>query len=83
MTPIQLMVLEQAKQTEKQIMRNEELYEYVLHFNPYNELWSAIPRDVYQQYFNNNEVDGVLKSKELTTLLSLIAKGATFVNSIT
>jgi hypothetical protein len=83
MTPIQLMVLEQAKQTEKQIMRNEELYEYVFHFNPYNELWSAIPRDVYQQYFNNNEVDGVLKSKELTTLMSLIEKGATFVNSIT
>lgn len=83
MTPIQLMVLEQAKQTEKQTMRDEELYEYVFHFNPYNELWSAIPRDVYQQYFNNNEVDGVLKSKELTTLFSLIGKGATFVNSIT
>ena len=63
-------------------MRNEELYEYVFHFNPYNELWNAIPREIYQQYFNNNEVDGVLKSKELTTLLSLIAKGATFVNSI-
>jgi hypothetical protein len=82
MTPIQLMVLEQAKQTEKQIMRNEELYEYVFHFNPYNELWSAIPRDIYQQYFNNNEMDGVLKSKELTTLFSLIGKGTTFVNSI-
>jgi len=64
-------------------MKNEELYEYVFHFNPYNELWSAIPRDLHQQYFNNNEVDGILKSKELTTLFSLIGKGATFVNSIT
>ena len=63
-------------------MKNEELYEYVFHFNPYNELWSAIPRDVYQEYFNNSDVAGVLKSKELPTLLSLIMKGATFVNSI-
>jgi hypothetical protein len=63
-------------------MRNEELYEYVFHFNPYNGLWSAIPRDSYQEHFNNHETAGILKSKELTTLMSLIAKGATFVNSI-
>ena len=63
-------------------MKNEELYEYVFHFNPYNELWSAIPRDVYQEYFNNNDVDGVLKSKEYTTLIALILKGGTFVKSI-
>jgi hypothetical protein len=64
------------------IMRNEELYEYVFHFNPYNGLWSAIPRDVYQEYFNNSDVAGVLKSKEYTTLISLILKGGTFVKSI-
>jgi hypothetical protein len=63
-------------------MKNEELYEYVFHFNPYNELWSAIPRDVYQEYFNNSDVDGVLKSKEYTTLIALILKGGTFVKSI-
>ena len=63
-------------------MRNEELYEYVFHFNPYNGLWSAIPRDVYQEYFNNSDVAGVLKSKEYTTLISLILKGGTFVKSI-
>lgn len=63
-------------------MKNEELYEYVFHFNPYNELWSAIPRDVYQEYFNNNDVDGVLKSKEYTTLIALILKGGTFVKAI-
>lgn len=63
-------------------MKNEELYEYVFHFNPYNELWSAIPRDVYQEYFNNNDVAGVLKSKEYTTLIALILKGGIFVNSI-
>ena len=63
-------------------MKNEELYEYVFHFNPYNELWSAIPRDSYQQYFNNNEIDGILKSKEYTTLIALILKGGIFVNSI-
>jgi hypothetical protein len=64
------------------IMKNEELYEYVFHFNPYNELWSAIPRDSYQEYFNNHEIDGILKSKEYTTLIALILKGGIFVNSI-
>ena len=63
-------------------MKNEELYEYVFHFNSYNELWNAIPRDVYHEYFNNFDVAGVLKSKELTTLISLILKGGTFVKSI-
>ena len=51
-----------------------ELYNYVFHYNHFTELWSAIPRDKYNQYWDNDESEGILQSKEFTTLVSIIVK---------
>lgn len=52
-----------------------ELYNYVFHFSPYNEVWSAFKRENHRKYFNGelNEED-VLKSKDIMVLVHLIKK---------
>jgi hypothetical protein len=54
----------------------------VFHWNNYDELWSAIPRELYVKYWDNDEVEGVLKSKSISTLMELICRGDEFINSI-
>jgi hypothetical protein len=51
-----------------------KLYNYVFHYNHYTELWNAIPREIYTKYWDNDDVNGVLKSKEITTLIEIITK---------
>lgn len=58
------------------------LYDYVFHFNPYTKLWNAVPRDAYSAYWSDREVKGVLKSKNINTLLELVQRGDDFINSI-
>jgi len=58
------------------------MHDWVFHFNPYNKLWSAIPRDLYTKYWDNSQLDGVLRSKSLETLLHLLHKGKGDVNEI-
>ena len=53
-------------------MRN--LYDYIFHYNHYTELWNAIPRNVYERYWNNDDIAGVLKSKNVNTLIEMITK---------
>lgn len=49
------------------------LYDYVLHFNPYKKLWFAIPRTNYTAWFaDSNNNNGVIKSVKLSELLKLI-----------
>lgn len=60
----------------------ENLYMYVLHFNPYNGLWNAIPRDKYNEYWNDINTKGVLSSKKIETLIELITKGEDFIKKI-
>jgi hypothetical protein len=36
------------------------MHNWVFHFNPYNKMWNAIPRDLYTKYWDNCELDGVL-----------------------
>jgi len=49
------------------------LYDYVLHFNPYKNLWFAIPRTQYTSWFaDSKNSDGVLKADKLSKLLKLI-----------
>jgi hypothetical protein len=48
------------------------MHDWVFYFNPYNKLWSAIPRDLYTKYWDNCELDGVLRSKDINTLLYLL-----------
>jgi len=51
-----------------------KLYDYVFHYNHFTELWNAIPRQVYTKYWNNDDVEGVLKSREIMTLMEIITK---------
>lgn len=51
-----------------------KLYDWVFHYNHFNEVWSAIPRDLYNVYWNNDDVEGVLKSKSISTLVEIIIK---------
>lgn len=60
----------------------QELYNYVFHYNEYTELWNAIPRELYNNYWDNLDIDGVLKSKEIHVLIDLIEKGEAFIKSI-
>lgn len=50
------------------------LYDWVLHFNPYTNLWAAVPRDVYREYWDKHDHPNVLKSSNLQTLLELLHK---------
>ena len=60
----------------------ENLYSYVFHFNPYSEIWSAIPRDLYNDYWSNANLPGVLRSKDMKTLIELVNRGQEFINEI-
>ena len=60
----------------------EKLYDFTLHYNCFTGLWNAIPRDKYNEYWNNREVKGVIKSKNINTLIELISKGDEFIKSI-
>lgn len=57
-------------------------YNYVFHFNHHTELWSAIPRELYLEYWNNPDTEGILKSKDLNVLIYLINKGADFIKTV-
>ena len=50
----------------------EMLYAWVFHFNPYKDAWAAIPRDLYTQYWNDNNIKGVIHSSKLETLIQLL-----------
>jgi hypothetical protein len=45
----------------------EMLYDWLFHFNPYKDAWAAIPRDLYNQYCNDNNMEGVIYSSKLET----------------
>ena len=55
---------------------NDSLYEWVFHYNHYNELWSAFQRKDYVHYFNDPSDPNlvVIKSKEIATLIGVIRK---------
>jgi hypothetical protein len=55
----------------------ELLYNYVLHYNPYQELWFAIPREKYLEYWSEQNVPGVLSAKDVNVLVEVISKRIT------
>lgn len=55
-------------------MEQEYLQDWVFHFNAYNQQWAAIPRETYNDYWNDFENAGVLRSKDLYTLIELLHK---------
>jgi hypothetical protein len=60
-------------------MDQSYLNDWVFHFNSFTEQWAAIPRDSYDEYWNDYKNASVLRSKSLNTLLELLhkAKGST------
>jgi hypothetical protein len=50
------------------------LNDWVFHFNAHTEQWAAIPRETYNEYWNDYKKAGVLRSKHLNTLLDLLHK---------
>jgi hypothetical protein len=50
------------------------LYDYIFHYNHFTELWSAIPRELYNRYWDNDDIKGTLKSKNINTLIEIITK---------
>jgi hypothetical protein len=50
------------------------LYDWVFHFNHYNNTWAAIPRDMYKQYWDNYNLPGIIRSSKIETLLELLYK---------
>ena len=55
-------------------MKNNILHDYVFHYNSITELWNAVPREKYNEYWSNNNVEGIMKSKEFATLVEMISK---------
>lgn len=54
--------------------KNEILYGYVFHFNSYTQIWAAIPRDLYNQYWSDSNLEGVIRSSKYETLITLVCK---------
>lgn len=48
------------------------LYNWVFHFNPYQNRWFAVKRENYGQLFSGGP--DVLKSNEISTLVSIIKR---------
>lgn len=60
----------------------DKIYDWVFHYNIYTNIWNAIPREKYSEYWNDNKVDGVISSKKIETLIEIINRGDEFIKSI-
>lgn len=47
----------------------DKLYNYVFHYNHYNEHWYAIPRELYTTYWSFPDTPGILQSVYLNALI--------------
>ena len=52
----------------------EHLHNWVFNYNPYAEKWAAIPRDMYNEYWNNSEAPNIIRSSSIETLLEILNK---------
>jgi hypothetical protein len=46
----------------------------VFHFNSFRNEWAAVPRETYNEYWNDYKNGSVLRSKHLNILLDLLHK---------
>jgi len=60
----------------------EIAYNYVFHFNPMTNTWTAIHRDNYLEYWSNSKDKKFLRSSSIKTLVELIEKGPDFIKKI-
>jgi hypothetical protein len=52
----------------------EQLYNYVFHYNHFDGLWYAIPRENYSKYWDNEGAEGVLNAKDIDILIHHIIR---------
>jgi len=57
-----------------QDVKNIHMHDWVFHFSCFTNTWAAIPRELYQQYWNNFDVEGVYHSSKIDTLIDLVGK---------
>lgn len=50
------------------------LEDWVFHFNSFRNEWAAVPRETYNEYWNDYKNRSVLRSKHLNILLDLLHK---------
>lgn len=57
-------------------MNNNDLtlYDWIFHYNVYIGVWCAIPRNLYNDYWNNSDIEGVIKSDSIETLQEILYK---------
>jgi hypothetical protein len=55
-------------------MENEYLHNWVFVFNPFKQLWNAMPREHYNDYWNNSKHPSIIKSSSIKTLLEVLHK---------
>ncbi len=56
-------------------MKKEFMNDWLFHYNPYTEVWSAFYRQDMVSYFNGEKPQSLLQSNKHATLLELISKG--------
>jgi hypothetical protein len=52
----------------------EFMHNYVFHLNPYTKKWAAVPRELYNEYWNDYNTKGIIKSSSISTLLEILYK---------
>ena len=52
--------------------QHDYMTDWIFHFNPYTQLWNAIPRNISTEYWSDSQHKDVLRSKHLNTLLDMI-----------
>ena len=50
------------------------LEDWIFHFNSFTEEWAAVPRETYNEYWNQHNHPDVLRSTNLNSLLELLHK---------
>ena len=55
-------------------MKDEYLFDWLFHYNPYEKFYAAFQRQDKEKYFNGEEGIVVLKSTQLPTLFDILYK---------
>jgi len=58
----------------KMMIDNYYMQDWVFHYNIFTEKWAAIPRELYQQYWSDSTIEGVIRSNNFETLLAILHK---------
>lgn len=65
---------ELGQYTPSELITDTSAYHFVFHYNAYSKLWSAIPRDSYNDYWNDTNHPDIIRSTEINTLMDLLYK---------